>query len=253
MKVGVQLYSVRDYLSPDQIDKTLDILRGIGYTCVETAGYCGLPVEHFAALLKKHDLEAVSTHTGMEALIKNFDRSVEEHNILGARQCAVPGKPGEYYKNTAAGWTAFGETLNELAARLADKGISLSYHNHWQEFAPIGDSCGQALVLDSAPLVNLQLDCGHARRVTENVEDWLLRYNNRIKSVHFKDTAYNPQKGDISLDVPIGEGLVNWEGVTKAIKSSGCECIIVEHEHFMRDARDVFESSYRKIASLFSL
>ena len=48
--------------------------------------------------------------------------------------------------------------------------------------------------------------------------------------------------------MPIGEGEVDWRAVTAAVKDSGCEYIIVEHEQFARDPWDILATSCKNIA-----
>ena len=167
----------------------------------------------------------------MEGLVQNAAGTVEYHKTLGAKNISVPGMPGSFYKHTAAGFTAFGESLEAAALKLADAGMTLSYHNHTSEFEPVGDSCGETLIFTAAPHLNLQLDIGHAYAAKVVPEEWIARYADRIVTAHYKDTLF---VDGVRKDVPIGEGWVNWEKVTAALLKT-CQAFIVEHEEFPRD------------------
>ncbi len=247
MRIAMQLYSLRNYGdSKEQLKETLKNLRSSGYKHVETAGYFGLSVAEFAALLEESDLSAISTHTGIEAIAGNLSKVIEDHKLLGAKHCCIPGLPGSYYHRTVAGFTAAAEVMNLAAEKLAEHDISLSFHNHGHEFLPMGDSCGLDYILQNAPLVNMQLDVGHAYAAHVLPQEWLRRYGARIKTVHYKDVKFID---NVRRDYPIGEGDVNWSEVTAEIKDSTCEYIIVEHEEFIRDVWDVCKTSYDNIVT----
>ena len=126
MKIGIQLYTVRGFgHDRDELKSTLGKIRECGYTCVENAGFFGLPVGEFAELAKQYDLEVISTHTGFDSLARDFDNTVAAHKTLGAKNVSVPGIPGSYYPWTVAGFTAFGEAMNNYAKKLAEKNTVL--------------------------------------------------------------------------------------------------------------------------------
>ena len=51
-KLGLQLYSVRDFMEQD-MEATLKAVSEMGYECVEFAGYFGKTAEEVKALLQK--------------------------------------------------------------------------------------------------------------------------------------------------------------------------------------------------------
>ena len=136
--------------------------------------------------------------------------------------------------------------LNNAAKKLADEGMTLSYHNHTHEFLPLGELCGERYIFDNAPLLNLQLDVGHATAAKVDPVEWIERYSDRIVTAHYKDTLFDDEGK--RRDMPIGEGWVNWEKVTAALLKTGCEAFIVEHEEFPRDIWDILQTSYNNIA-----
>ncbi len=250
IEIGIQLYSVRNYMHDvSELRSTLANLRACGYTCVETAGFAGLDVRTFAELLKEADLKAVSMHFGLDHLVKEFDTLCDEIDVLGVENCCVPGIPGNFYHQTQAGYTAVAEVLDAGAEKLAEKGIALSYHNHCHEFYPVALSCGQRFLFDTAKTLHMQLDVGHCYAARENPVEWLNRYNNRIETVHYKDVQFIDGKRH---DFAIGEGEVDWVGVTESIKRSPCRYIIVEHEEFNRDVWDICKTSCENIRSLLA-
>jgi sugar phosphate isomerase/epimerase len=73
--------------------------------------------------------------------------------------------------------------------------------------------------------VKVQLDVGHARRGGADPVAVINKYKGRVISVHVKE--YAPGNEDASL----GEGVVNWKDVFRALESAGgTEWYIVEEE-----------------------
>ena len=63
MKIGLQLYSVRDCIhSGEDFRKVLKEVKGMGYEGVEFAGYAGLTPEEIKDALDESGLIAVSSH-----------------------------------------------------------------------------------------------------------------------------------------------------------------------------------------------
>lgn len=245
MEIAMQMYSLRESTkTPSGLRDTLKKLRECGYRYVETAGYFDMTAENLAHLLAQYGLKAISAHIGIEDIVTNINKVIEDSLALGVKNCCVPST-GRYYQRSAAGYSAAGEILNSAAEKLLENGISLSYHNHQHEFNPINGSCGFELIYEHAPLVKVQLDVGHAYAAGQVPEEWILRYIDRIVTIHYKDVRFID---GVRRDYPIGEGEVNWKAVTTAVKKSGCEYIIIEHEEFIRDNWDICKTSYNNIA-----
>src|SRR5688500_14846110 len=78
---GLQLYSLRDSFKTD-VPGTLDKVKALGFTEVETAGTYGLGPEKFGALLKERGLVAVSAHFPYEALTRDVAATIKEAQAL---------------------------------------------------------------------------------------------------------------------------------------------------------------------------
>ena len=53
MKIGLQLYSIKDISANEGLEASLRKAHEYGYDCVEFAGFFGLTADEVAALLKK--------------------------------------------------------------------------------------------------------------------------------------------------------------------------------------------------------
>ena len=249
MNIALQLYSVRDYTRGfTDLINTLEKVAKCGYKYVETAGYYGLDSAELTKLCEKYGLKIISSHTGLDTLMQNFDKTVQDHIAFGAKNIAVPGMSRSMYRHDSAiGVGAFAEKLNDYTEKLANHGIALSYHNHAWEFDPIGNSCAEEIIFETAPLLNIQVDVGNAFGGGADPCVWLERYINRIKTIHYKDVLITDGKHE---DSAIGEGSVDWKAVAELSKKSGAEYLIVEVEQFSRDPFDILKCSYDNIQKM---
>ena len=84
MKIGAQLFTVRDYCkTTDDFARTLKRVAGIGYTSVQVSGTCAYDPKWLAEELKKNNLTCDLTHTGFDRMCAETDTVVAEHKIFG--------------------------------------------------------------------------------------------------------------------------------------------------------------------------
>ncbi len=242
MKIAIQLYTMRKFMSGDELDATLARIKNIGYDYVETAGYLGLSAKEFKEHLDAAGLTPISAHIGYD-YFRNLDTLKEELAALGINECAIPGFDRFYFPESAAGFTSLAEKMEGFAATLKADGIGLSYHNHREEFYLHGPACGEQYIFNTAGSLGFQLDCGHCRAANEMPSEWIRRYRNRIYSVHAKDINFDDEGK--RYDTPIGDGLVDWDAVFAELVKSDCKYIIVEHEAMPGDMFEHIEKSYK--------
>ncbi len=76
MKVGLQLYSIRDNMEQD-VAGTLKKVKKMGYDYVEFAGYFGYPAKEIRAMLDNCGLQCISVHQKYEVFLQNEKENVE--------------------------------------------------------------------------------------------------------------------------------------------------------------------------------
>ena len=99
----------------------------------------------------------------------------------------MPALPADERKGDAARWHQAGQELGEFAAKLADKGIKLGYHNHHWELEAMADGRpALAHFFDGAnghPLT-WQVDVAWLARGGANPSEWLVKEKARVASAH---------------------------------------------------------------------
>lgn len=181
---GLQMYSMRDVTGED-LEKGLRAAAEIGYKMVEFAGFFGNPAEDVKGWLDKYGLCPIGTHTGMQALLDDFDGTVAYHKAIGCTKLIIPG----HDLSTKAKLDEFIDQVNEFLPRLAAEGISLMYHNHSHEFFPNKD--GQIIYneLEKRTALNFEIDTYWAFAGKQDPVVMMHRLADRVKLVHLKDGA----------------------------------------------------------------
>jgi len=221
MKVGIQLYSVRDEAEKDLL-RVLETVAQIGYQGVEFAGFFGHDLDELRRHLDGWGLIAIGTHTRFTDFEQDMDRVIAQHHILGAAYCTVP-----YFKaDSIAGWRGFAEKLNHFGARFSEAGIRLGYHNHHFEFEPLEGTTPYAILREACDptLVGLELDVAWAQKAGHDPAALIVSLGAQCPLLHLKDVS------DAGADVNIGAGLVDTRAVLKAAERAGVVWGIVERD-----------------------
>ncbi|MEG0741589.1 MAG: sugar phosphate isomerase/epimerase [Clostridia bacterium] len=217
MKMGLQLFSVRDITEKD-LHGALEQVAALGYDRVEFAGFFGHPAQEVRGWLSELGLRVSGTHTGLEALEQDFAGVVAYHKAIGCDALIVPWSDPK----TRGELDALCEKLNGYQRRLAENGIALGYHNHAHEFKPLdgGTSIMEALIEKTK--LQLELDTYWVYAAGENPLAWMERVHamNRLPFIHLKDGVEN---GD---GFPLGQGTAPVEAIYRKAEALGVEQIV---------------------------
>ena len=228
IRIGVQLYSVRDDCAKD-IPAVLKAVGKMGYAAVEFAGYYGYEAKDLRKMLDDNELLCCGTHTGINTLMGDeLEKTVEFNKTLGNRYLIVPGLPGEFTA-TADAWRRTADVFNDISDRLALVDMLTGYHNHTEEFKPIG---GGKLPWDiffgnTSRKVVMQFDTGNAAIAKAAAPEFIKRYPGRARTVHMKEYSATNDKA------VLGEGEVPWMGILNLCTTIGrTDWYIVEQESY---------------------
>lgn len=248
LKIGLQLYSVRNEMERD-MDKTLAAVKAMGYDYVEFAGYFGKSAEEVRALLDKHELRCVSVHQAYESFLDEPKKNAEYLKTIGAAYCAIPWMGLEKHK----GSDAFEQTVKEIrrvSALLKEYGIQMLYHNHEFEFEKFEgkyklDWLYEAVGLDA---IRPEFDTCWVRYAGEDPCAYLKKYAAQVEVVHLKDftakeLAAGPMYELIGSDAkpksreenefkfkPVGSGMQDMPSILAAAEAVGAQYAIVEQD-----------------------
>lgn len=246
--LSIQLYSLRNH---GALPEQLDVARDAGFTSVETVGGMLEDAAGLRALLDARGLAAPSGHVAMDVMRNRFDFAVEAAQTLGITTLIVPAFHPPMRPTDAAGWSAIGAELGELATRLEAHGIGFAFHNHHWEVAPLPDGALPLdLLLDAGRPGGLrwQADLAWLVRGSDDVHQRLARHGDSLHSVHVKDIAAPGEAEDEDGWADVGHGTLDWTDFW-AISQGQNPLMVAEHDK-PSDAARFARRSYEAMSRL---
>lgn len=251
LKVGLQLYSVRDEMEKD-VYLALKKVKEIGYDYVEFAGFFNIEATEMKKMLDEIGLTAVSVHQNIPGFLEKADYWLDYYKTLGLKNASIPWMKKENlmvenkedFENTISDFKKMSDMLKTI-------GVTLSYHNHDFEFETtngkyILDNLYETLDEDT---LQTQLDLCWVKYGGEDPVKYVNKYSKRCPTVHFKDftckqlnagaayalidndgKAKNKKEIDQFKFKPLGDGLQDFAPIVEAAKESDAEYVIVEQD-----------------------
>jgi sugar phosphate isomerase/epimerase len=232
--VALQLYTVREELAADRAGVLRRIAR-FGYGAVEPYDVISDPAG-LRADLDAAGLTVCSVHArpSGEQAGAVFSGTV----TLGADTVIIPHMPPERFADDE-GVRALARELNGIAARAADRGLRLGYHNHDFELSSLvgGRPVLEVLAGQLDPAVLLEVDTYWAAVGGQPVPELLRRLGDRVRYLHVKDgpvTKEDPMTALGTGRMPVAEILA---------AASSAEWHIVELDHCATDMMEAVGAS----------
>jgi len=224
--IALQMYTIRDFANND-LGRTLDQVKAMGYDAVELAGTYGLGAEEFKKHLDAAGLEAASAHVSIAAFKEDAAGTVALYKALGCRLVSIPHLPLEALPG-GADFDVTKETIVAAAALCKKHDMVLGYHNHAFE---LENMVNGSFVLDAlfdavAPdMLLAQIDTGWVLAAGLDPVEYVRKYAGRCPSVHLKDIV---KVGGKFEDRPVGKGSQDIPAVIKAAIEAGGYIMVVE-------------------------
>ena len=259
-RIGLQLYTLGE-LPKEDLDAIFAQIAEIGYLDIEMHELYGREPAEVKAAADRAGVTISSLHIvaidglGDEALTLYSDarKIADSLGALDVTQAVVPIAPfppgfkfgeanGDPMHNLAqayvdAGenhWKQAAELLNEKASVLKPLGISLGYHNHNMEFAPMGNTSGwEILVKGTDPdLIDFEIDTGWLAAAGIDPVAFLQQHSGRIRWLHIKDIKPSTSVNcALAMDpVEVGAGKLDWPRIFPAAVAAGVAHFYVEQE-----------------------
>jgi len=246
LKIGLQLYTVRDLLARDFVG-TLTEIADVGYTCVELADHGNLPAGRLKQVLDDVGLTPISDHCPIERLESDIRRAIDDALILGVKYLACPYLPAEYRKDEA-GWRRCAELLDEAGRQCNSGGLQLCYHNHSFEFVRIDDRYALDLLYSQTDPDHLQaeLDIYWVQHGGADPVAYLNKLAGRCPLVHLKDMADNADRSFAA----VGEGILDFPAIIAAAEDAGSVWGIVEQDVCPADPMESIATSLMNLKKM---
>lgn len=247
MKIGLQVYSIRDEAAKD-FAGSMKRVKEMGYDGVELAGTYGLSAEEIKNVLDEVGLELVSAHIPLYDMEKDPDGVFSFYRDIGCRFAAVPWLGEERRPGTPL----FEETvasIRNVGAKAREYGIQLMYHNHDFEFVKVNGEYALDILYSAIEPEYLQTEIDTCWVSVAGVDPaaYIRQYTGRAPIVHLKD-FYMEKDADkdgmyelIGVDKKanaratfelrcVGHGMQSFPGIIEAAKAAGSDWVIVEQD-----------------------
>ncbi len=260
LPLGLQLYTLGADLRTD-LEGQLAKVAAAGYRTVEMAGYLGRTPKDLRAAFDKAGLACPSAHVqakssatdpGFDAL----DRLIADARVIGWSHIVLPSFPTpghiapktaqESYPDyagrlvsqfTADDWKGIADLLNAKGKALKAVGLTMGYHNHNFEMAPVSDAKGSTgldlLLKNSDPaLVSFEMDVGWVVAGGGDPFAILKSHPRRFTQMHVKDVLATTKTNYAFQQDPIevGSGTIPWPRLLPAAYAAGVRGFFVEQE-----------------------
>jgi sugar phosphate isomerase/epimerase len=253
-QISVQLFSIHDELDAD-LDGSLGKLAATGLTTVEPFNF----VHRADALKASFDRYGLRSPTAHAALIERevstpdgvVIRPPAEEVFAAARQLGVqvvidPYVPLDRWQ-TLEDVQRNANRLNEAAAKAADLGLTVGYHNHDHELSATIDGTPVLEVFAGLldPAVVLEVDLYWAAAGGVDPVALLGRLGDRVVAVHVKDGPITPGMSSRRRPLdqqPAGRGDVPLAAALEAAKS--VDYAVIEFDHYEGDVFAAIRESY---------
>jgi len=235
--VGLQTYSLRNQINKDGA-KAYDYIKEQNFKYVEIGmgNHYGMTKEELKPLLEKLGLTPIAAHGGLDYLLKETDKAVEEAKFFGLKYVGVAWAPHQSpldEKQTLK----IAEDFNTVGKKLKEHGIQFFYHNHGYEFFPYKDGTLFDLLMEKTDpeYVQMEMDIMWTVFPGQDPVELFKKYPNRWALVHLKDLAKGVEGNmsggtDVNNDVPLGSGQVDYPAVLKAAQEAGVKYYFIEDE-----------------------
>ena len=257
LPIGIQLYALGPEAAKD-IDATFAEVARIGFKTVELAGFMGRKPAEVRAALDRAGLACASVHVQGRAmgpdggLDGDLVQLADALNAVGAKQAVMPIffiperfklAPGEdrggFLRRVATGmtaddWAFNADFLNEKGSALKTAGLTLGYHNHNCEFAPVAGTNGLEILLKRTDpsLVNFEIDVGWVAAAGHDPIALMAKHKGRFNLMHVKDLKASTKPNFVlSMDpTEVGSGVLDWKRLLPAAHAAGVRHFFFEQE-----------------------
>jgi len=221
---GFQIWTVRNDLL-DDFAGTLKKMSDMGYTQVEMCSPLGYGFKslnemsgtEMKKIIEDAGLKCISSHYTSGELKNSLDNRIEWASQIGMKQM-IQSMPAINLNNaTLDDWRRAAQELNVIAEKTKAAGIQMGYHNHNFEVQTIdGRLIYDVLMEELDPdLVKMQFQVAVIDEGFK-AQDFFRKYPGRFISAHLADYS-----AELKKQVPIGQGVVDWEDLFKAAEETG--------------------------------
>lgn len=229
MKIGVQLFSLRKYLTDEKAyAEIFAAVKRMGAEVVQISSTLnsGIDSKTLSKLSKEYDLPICITHAPFSRIVNDLDSLASEHLEFNCKNIGIGMMPKEFRTGKMEDIDKFIGILNETASKLSKFGMNISYHNHWFEFDKIDGKIIYDYMIENTEKSVWFIPDTYWIKVGggDNIA-YLNALKGRINTLHLKD--YRKFLG-VPLFRAVGKGILDFETILHVAEQNGIENAVVE-------------------------
>ncbi|MCA1809601.1 MAG: sugar phosphate isomerase/epimerase family protein [Kiritimatiellia bacterium] len=240
LPLSIQLYSLRTELE-HRFRETLQGLARIGFKHIEFAGiYGGLEPQQLTDFLQELGLQASGLHAMPGGPRQLLDHQSDVYRYALALQCEfVSISMTLTPENLTDGITQ----LRQMRRMAADRGLTLTYHNHDREFDQLPDGRTILDAIREATMedhLQFQYDVFFAYCRGVDPCDGLERFRGRIPQIHFNDLDRSglghtdTTRDCMQHSTELGAGCLDLPAIYKKARDTDVRLVVLEQHTSQR-------------------
>jgi sugar phosphate isomerase/epimerase len=248
--LAAQLYTIRAHTkTTEDFAESMRKIREIGYRAAQVSAIGPIPPAEVKRIMDDNDLTICNTHIGFPRLQTELNAVIDEHLLWNCKHVAVGSMPNEYREGGEDGFRHFAHDASEIGRKLAEAGLTFSYHNHSFELVRFGKRTGLDIIFDESEPRYLQaeIDTYWVQHGGGDPAAWIRKVANRMPVVHLKDMVIVDRQPTMA---EVGEGNLNWPAILDACRESGVEWYAVEQDITPGNPFESLAISYRNLVEM---
>ena len=227
-RFSMQLYSARNH---PPLDDQIATLAKLGYKEVEGFGGVYDNPSKLRVTMDKHDITMPTGHFSVDMLEKEKKKVLSLASTLGIHKLVAPYLMPDQRPKSAAGWKDFGKRLGAIAETYRAEGFPLAWHNHDFEFMPLKNGeLPHDIMFAAAPLLDWEIDVAWVVKGGADPLKFIKAYAGSITICHIKDIAKAGENANEDGWCDVGQGIIDWPKMMKAIALTRCTHFVMEHD-----------------------
>lgn len=234
-KIAAQMYTVRDFSkTPADIKETLKKIKQAGYESVQVSGIGPIGNQELKDMIDEIGLTISATHIGFNRFTDDIEGVIAQHKLWECKYVGLGGLP-EKYRISREGYSTFAKEASKFARILTDSGLQFIYHNHNFEFRKYDGVTGMEILFEESDpeVFDFEIDTFWVQSGGADPIEWINKVKGRMEYVHYKDMVMGSERNQLMAEV--GEGNLNWKGITEACAKNGVKWAAVEQDVCQRD------------------
>ena len=251
LRIGAQLIIWGQRIKSDILG-VLDEASSIGYEGIECGIDLPTQVSDPEKALSSRGLELIGFHTGIgSADVKEIEKAIVALGDLGGRYLTFSGAGGR--ENSDENYLENSRRLQKFGRLAKEHGITVCYHNHWQEI--IDNERGTRLILENTDpeYVSLCVDTYWVKHGGGDPLEFLEKHGDRVAYVHLKDGTEEGMKKTPPEFVELGRGIIDFPAIIEKVKSLGVEWVVVEQDRTSLTPKESMTISLRYLREKLGL